>query len=117
MKRIKSSPKTEESIEILKTLAKRVEEAVVDIHESKRDLKFMKLKLTSVEHNTEIMKVDMEKMRSDVDEIKKEIKSLGKETTGIIDITAEILEKMVTQKELKDVSRRVEHLELMQKSV
>lgn len=85
MKKIKSSPKTEESIDILKKLAKRVEEAVIDIHETKRDLKFMKLKLISVEHNTQIMKVDVE--------------------------------KMVTQQEFKNISHRVDRLELVQKAI
>lgn len=117
MKKIKSSPKTEESIDILKKLAKRVEEAVIDIHETKRDLKFMKLKLISVEHNTQIMKVDVEKMNAYVDELGKEMKTIGKETTGIIDLTAEILEKMVTQQEFKNISHRVDRLELVQKAI
>ncbi len=59
---IKQKPQDEQAIDILKRLAKRIEEATVDIHTMKTDLKFLKFKIDSIEHNTNIMKVDIEKL-------------------------------------------------------
>jgi len=62
-KTIKQKPQDEQSIDILKRVAKRVEEATVDIHELKTDLKWLKIKIYSIEDNTNIMKVDIERMK------------------------------------------------------
>ena len=62
-KTIKQKPQEEQSIDILKRVAKRVEEATVDIHELKTDLKWLKIKIYSIEDNTNIMKVDVERMK------------------------------------------------------
>lgn len=95
MKKIVS--KDENIINILKQLTKRIEEATIDIHEMKRDMKFINLKLNSVDHNSGIIKVDVEKTREDVKDL--------------INMISEILAKMVTQKELQSLSQRVASLE------
>lgn len=97
MKNTKPALENEKLSHVLTQLVKRIEEATVDIHEMKRDLKVVSLKLYSVESNTKIMKVDMEKMRGDIDDL--------------IGMNKEILEKMVTQKEFDGLSRRVAVLE------
>lgn len=81
-----------------------MEDAAIDISSMKTDLKFMKLRLTGVEHNTELMKVDIETLKLEVKEMKKEIED-------IIRTNAEVFAKMVTQEELQSVSRRVASLE------
>lgn len=62
-KNIKKTPQDEQVIEMLKKLTSRVEDATIDISSIKSDLKFVNLRLNGVEHNTEIMKVDIEKMK------------------------------------------------------
>ncbi len=83
MKKIlKHKPQEEQSIDILKRVAKRVEEATVDLASIKTDVKFTKLRLSNVEHNTEIMKVDIEKLKFDIADVKEglEDKLTGLET-------------------------------------
>lgn len=104
MKKIQQKPKDEQTISILKRVAKRVEEATIDISDMKSDLKMVNLRLSGVEHNTEIMKVDIEKMRTVLDEVKRS-------TDDLIDTTAEILEKAVTHDEHNALSQRVTALE------
>lgn len=118
MKKEQKNPKEENIMQILKRLVKRVEEATVDIHEMKNDLKFVKLRLGSVEDSTKIMKVDMEKMREDISEIKGEtneiktdVKKVWREVEDLSHTSEEILIKMVVQKEFKDLSQRVAALE------
>lgn len=115
---IKQQPQDEQSLDILKRVAKRVEEATVDIHEMKRDLKFVNLRLGQVERNTELMKVDMEKMRAEIGEIKtdmtrvkKDIKEIKRNTEGLIETTAHILKEAVTHDEHNALSQRVFALE------
>lgn len=62
-KPIRQKSQDEQSIDILKRIAKRIEDATVDIHTMKIDLKWLKIRIDSIEHNTNIMKVDIEKMR------------------------------------------------------
>ena len=122
---MKQKPKDEQVIDILKRLAKRIEVATVDIHEIKTDLKMVKLRLQSLEHDTGIMKVDMEYMKGDIQGLKKDvgiikveigimkkdIKDLKRNTEDLMENDAEILTKMVTQDELKSLSKRVSALE------
>lgn len=77
-------------IDILKSVAIRLEEAVIDINEMKSDLKFINLKLQSVEKNTEEMKQDI---------------------NDLIETSAEILSNMVGQKEFNIISEKVIKLE------
>ena len=118
MKKIQEEPKDEQTINILKRVAKRVEDATVDIHEMKRDLKFVNLRLGQVEDNTAIMKVDMEKMRNEMDEMKidmgtmkKDIKDIKRSADNLMEITAEILKKAATREEVNDLCQRVAILE------
>lgn len=60
---IKQKPQDEQSIDILKRVAKRVEEATIDISDMKTDLKMLKFNLIRIEHDTGIMKADIERMR------------------------------------------------------
>lgn len=73
MKKAKSGKKEDSILEILKRLTKRMEEATIDIHEMKRDYKFINLRLGNVESNTEITKVDVEKIRQQLDETEKKL--------------------------------------------
>ena len=81
----KSQPEQqgEQSIDILKRVAKRVEEATVDISSIKTDIKFVKFRLTGVEHNTEIMKVDIEKLKDEMGEVKTDMAGLKTDVTGL----------------------------------
>ena len=104
MRKIQRKPKEEQTIDILKRVAKRVEEATIDISDMKSDLKMVSLRLSNVEHNTKIMKTDIEKMRTVLDEVKRS-------TDDLIETTAEILKKAGTQEEVSDLSQRVATLE------
>lgn len=115
---MKQKIKDDQSIDILKKVAKRVEEATVDIHEMKRDLKLVNLRLGQVEDNTEIMKVDMEKMgeeigiiKTDISTMKKGIKEIKKDTEGLIETSAHILKQAVTLDKHNALSQRVTTLE------
>ncbi len=131
---MKQKPKDEKVINILNRLIKRVEEATVDIHSIKSDLKLVSLKLYSVETSVGIIKVDMERMKADIEGIKKDVQGVKADTKGLrtdVDImrtdiggmkkdikdikrevhdltltTAEILANMVTQEEYKSLSKR-----------
>ena len=115
---IKQKPQEEKSVDILKRVAKRVEEATVDISSMKHDLKFMNARLGIVEHNTEVMKVDMERMRNDVGEvknkittIKQDVKDIKRDVEGLTETTGFILKKAVTQEEHKALAQRITALE------
>lgn len=97
MKKRGETTKDEKALDILKRVAKRIEEATIDIHEIKGDLKFVNLRLHTVESNTKIVKVDIEKVREDMDDL--------------ISMSQEILSKMVTQEELQSLSQRLSSLE------
>lgn len=73
---MKKPPKKSEDkslVSVLKQLTKRTEEATVDIHDMKRDLKFIKLSLGSVEHNTELTKVDTSKLEEKITKFRDDI--------------------------------------------
>ncbi|OGH19891.1 MAG: hypothetical protein A3D74_04815 [Candidatus Levybacteria bacterium RIFCSPHIGHO2_02_FULL_37_13] len=104
MRKTQQKPKDEQTIDILKRVAKRVEEAAIDISDMKSDLKMVSIRLSNVEHNTKMMKVDMEKMRTVLDEVKRS-------SDDLMEITAEILKKAVTHDEHNALSQRVSALE------
>ncbi len=87
---MKQKIKEEQSIDILKRVAKRVEEATIDISDMKSDLKMVSIRLSRVEHNTEIMKVDIETMKVDLGETRNELgeveERLGKRITHVADL-------------------------------
>ncbi len=82
-KTTKQKPQDEQSIDILKRVAKRVEEATVDISSIKTDLKFVKFRLSGVEHNTDLMQVDIEKMKNDMGDMKNDIGGLKADGGGL----------------------------------
>ena len=131
-KTYKQKLQEEQSVDILKRVAKRVEETTIDISDMKSDLKMVNLRLSGVEHNTEMMKVDMEKMRGDIVDLrgglkevrgeiegvrgelatmKKGIKEIKRDTEGLIVTTTHILKKGVTLDEHNTLSQRVSALE------
>lgn len=118
MKKLLPKPKNEQSADILERIARRIEEATVDISDIKRDIKFTDIRLGNVEHNTKLMKVDMEKikdemgeMKTDMGTMKKDIKEIKRNTEGLIEATAHILKEAVTQDEYNALSQRVAVLE------
>ena len=119
MKKItKQKPQEEQSIDILKRVAKRVEEATIDISDMKSDLKMVNIRLNIVEHNTKVMKIDMEKMndhmdamKTDIATMKKGIKEIKKDTEGLVETTSHILKEAVTHDEHNALSHRVSALE------
>ena len=126
MKKIaKQKPQEEKSIDILKRLAKRIEEATVDIHSIKFYVKAMKLDMMSIESDTSIMKVDIERLKNEIGEVKvdigglktdiattkKGIKEIKRDTEGIIETTTHILKEAVTHDEHSALSQRVTALE------
>ena len=70
MKKIlKQKPQGEQILEVLKKLTKRIEEATVDIHSIKFDVKVMKLDIMGIKSDSAIMKVDIEKIREELGEL------------------------------------------------
>lgn len=111
-KTIKQKPQNEQSLDILKRVAGRVEEATVDIHEMKRDLKLVNLRLGQVEDNTEIMKVDIEKMREELDDKLLGVEDrLGKRIAHVADLITISLSK-----KLQKVGKRVTKVEKIQQT-
>lgn len=104
MKKTKPGLENKELSHILKQLTKRIEAVTVDIHDMRFDLKAAKLRLNTIESNTEIMKVDIENISDVAEKVKKD-------TDSLIGITSEILANMVTQKEFNGLSQRVTALE------
>jgi predicted RNase H-like nuclease (RuvC/YqgF family) len=80
---MKQKIKEEQSFDILKKVAKRVEEATVDISSMKSDLKMVSLRLSAVEHNTEITKVDVENLKGEINGLKGETSGLKGEINGL----------------------------------
>ena len=108
MKKIKQAARDEKTIDILKRVAKRVEEATVDIHSIKFDVKVMKLEMMDVKSNSAIMKVDIEKIREELGELGTR---LDKRITNVADlITIEFGGK------LQSHEKRIKKLEYIQQS-
>ena len=116
---IKQKPQDEQSIDILKRVAKRVEEATVDINDMRYDLKSVKLRLGNVEHNTEIMKVDIEKLKFDMENMKEHLgdKIEGSETR--LNKRIEHVADLITIKlggKLQNHEKRIRKLEIAQQA-
>ncbi len=107
----KQKPQEEKSIDILKKVAKRVEEATIDISDIKSDFKMVSLRLSNVEYNTKMMKVDIEKMRDEIEAMKKDIREVKGNTEGLIEATGHILKEAVTHDEYNSLSQRIASLE------
>lgn len=95
---MKQKMKDEQFIDILKQVAKRVEEATVDIHSIKFDLKAMKFDIIGLQSNSAIMKVDVEKMR---DQLGGAEDRLGKRIANVADLITISLHQKVGRIEKK----------------
>ena len=85
----KGEPKAKENTTgTLSLIAKRVEEIAIDLHDMKRDLTFVKFGLDAVEHNTSIMKVDIERIKTEMETTKQDIKGVKRNTDDIIETDA-----------------------------
>jgi len=70
---MKNSPQNtinEQIIDYLKRILKRAEEATIDISSIKTDLKMLKFNLMKIEHDSGIMKADVERLRENYEEKK-----------------------------------------------
>ena len=119
-KTIKQKPQDEQPTDILKRIAKRGEETTIDISNMKSDLKMVSLRLSGVEHNTEIMKVDVEKIKFDISNAEENLVSklvglesrLNKRITYVTDlITIEFGGK------LRNHEKRIRKIERIQQVV
>ena len=109
MKKVQQKPTDKQILDVLKKLTSRVEDATVDIHSIKFDVKAMKLDMMRLESNSSIMKVDIERIREEIEEL--EIR-LGKRITNIADLIT------VSQaKNFKNVEKRIQKLEQFQQTV
>ena len=101
---IKQKTKEEQSINILKQVARRVEGASVDIHSLKFDVKAMKLNMGFIQSDFAIMKVGVERMR---EELKGAEDRLGKRITHVADlITISMDQKMRrAEKRIRQIER------------
>lgn len=104
MKSLQNADKNDEILKILKRLTIRIEDATVDIHSLKSDVKMMNLRLGSVEKSTKLMQIDIEN-------IKEKIIIMGKKVNEIVKTQSEIVENMVTQKEFSHHNSRISSLE------
>lgn len=111
MKKTNDASKDIHLVSVLKTLTKRIEEATVDIHEMKSDLKIVNLRLDSIESDLGIVKSEMVSITSDIKTIKVDMKNMRGDIDDLINLNEEMLSKMVTQEELDKISRRVTVLE------
>lgn len=125
MKKGEQKPQESQILDVLTKLTKRIEEATVDIHSIKHDIKAMKLDMKGIESDTAIMKVDIERLRNEMGEMKidmgglktdiatmkKGIKEIKKDIEGLIETTAHILKEAVIHDEHNAFSQRVAVLE------
>jgi len=115
MKKIQQTPKGKNTIDILKRVAKRVEETTIDISDMKSDLKMVNLRLGKVEHNTELMKVDMEKMKVDMGELGNKIDGVENRLNRRIEHVADLITIELGGK-LQNHEKRIKRLEHIQQS-
>lgn len=114
-KTTKQKPQEEQSIDILKRVAKRVEEATIDISDMKSDLKMVNLRLGVVEHNTEIMKVDIENMKVDMGELGNKIDGVENRLDKRIEHVADLIIIELGGK-LQNHEKRIKKLEYIQQA-
>lgn len=114
-KTIKQKPQDEQSIDILKRVAKRVEEATVDISDIKSDLKMVNLRLSGVEHNTQLMKVDIENMKGDMGELGNKIDGVENRLNRRIEHVADLITVEFGGK-LQSHEKRIKKLEYAQQA-
>lgn len=112
---IKQKPQKEQSIDILKRVAKRVEEATIDIHSIKYDIKAMKLDMGFMQSDFAIMKVDVEKMKSDVAETKNQLEEVENRLGKRISHVADLITISMGQK-FKIVQKRIQKIERLQQA-
>lgn len=112
---MKQKIKEEQSIDILKRVAKRVEEATIDIGNMKSDLKMVSLRLSGVKHNTEIMKIDMESLRGEMGSLKGEMKGMEVRLDKRISHVADLITISMDQK-FRTIQKRVQKIEHVQQS-
>lgn len=115
MKKAQQKPKDDQTIDILKRVAKRVEEATIDISSIKTDIKFVKLRLSGVEHNTEIMKVDIENMKVDMGELGNKIDGVENRLNRRIEHVADLITIELDGK-LQNHEKRIKKLEQVQQT-
>lgn len=101
---IKQEPQEEKSIDILKRVAKRVEDATIDIGEMKKSLRLVNVRLSNVESDTGIIKVDVEKIREELAESETR---LNKRITRVADlITLNLSDKLQShEKRIKKIEQ------------
>ncbi len=105
---IKQKPQDEQVLDVLKRLTKRMEEATVDIHSIKFDVKETKLDVGYIQSDFAIMKVDVEKIREELEEAEER---LGKRISNVADLLTISLGK-----KLQNVKERVHKLEHIQQT-
>ena len=115
MRKTQQKPKDEQTVDILKRVAKRVEEATIDISSIKTDIKFVKLRLSGVEHNTELMKVDIENMKVDTGELGNKIDGVENRLNKRIEHVADLITIELGGK-LQNHEKRIRRLEHFQQT-
>ena len=105
---IKQKPQEEQSIDILKRVAKRVEEATVDIHSIKYDIKTMKLDMGFMQSDFAIMKVDVEKIREELEGVEDR---LGKRISHVADLITISMDPKI-----RTVKKKIKKIEQFQQS-
>lgn len=105
---IKQKNQDEQSLEILKRVAKRVEEATVDIHSIKYDIKAMKLDMGFMQSDFAIMKVDVEKTREELEGVEDR---LGKRISHVADLITISMDQ-----KFRTVQKRIQKIEHVQQT-
>ena len=103
----------ETATNILKQLAKRMEDATVDIHSIKGNVAGMYLVLDTVKMDVKLIKSDVEKLRDENHEIKEELK----ETESRLDKRIEHVADLITVElggKLYNHEKRIAKLEQVQ---
>lgn len=118
MKKSRQKTKEEKPIDILKKLAKKIETQTTDVHDIKRNIQVTNRKLYSLETKLQNVEVRLQNIESinaiikaDLDKMGIVLKGVDRDAEDIIGTTEEILRKMVTQKELSNLSKRVATIE------
>lgn len=100
---VRQKPQDEQSLDILKRVAKRVEEATVDIHSIKYDIKAIKLDVGFMQSDFAIMKVDVEETREELREVEDR---LGKRISNVADLITISMDQ-----KFKTIQKRIQKIE------